>query len=115
MYGEEVYKGHLLKKQEAVRKLKLKKGDEAHFSIGDQVLIKNVKELQRQGGKMESALLGPLVLLSMRGKLALLASLDAPTPKKNIDLLTLIEPEERFPAKLKKVGTGFPLTTTIQP
>ena len=34
MYGEEVYKGHLLKKQEAVRKLKLKKGDEAHFSIG---------------------------------------------------------------------------------
>ena len=57
---------------------------------------------------MEDALLGPLVILSVRGKLATLASLDAPQKTvANIDLLThFIEPEERIPAKLKKVGTS---------
>ncbi|CAL8283342.1 unnamed protein product [Boreogadus saida] len=68
----EVYRGletfkavnkNVAKKQEAVRKRKIQKGEVAVFNIGDQVLIKNVKEQERKGGKMESTFLGPYVVL----------------------------------------------------
>ena len=85
------------------------------FTIGDQVLIKNVKEQERKGGKMESTFLGPLVVLQVRGKFATLASLNSPRKTvANVDILThFIEPE-RIPAKLKKVGTS-PLASPSPP
>ena len=65
---------------------------------------------------MESTFLGPYVVLMVRGKYATLASLS--TPRKtvaNSDNLThFIEPEERIPAKLKKVGTS-PLASPSPP
>ena len=78
------------------------------FTIGDQVLIKNVKEQERKGGKMESTFLGPLVVLQVRGKFATLASLNSPRKTvANVDLLThFIDQGERIPAKLKKVGNS---------
>ena len=86
------------------------------FTIGDQVLIKNVKAQERKGGKMESTFLGPLVVLQVRGKFATLASLNSPRKTvANVDILThFIEPEERIPAKLKKVGTS-PLASPSPP
>ena len=125
---EEVYRGldkqedtfkvvnkNVAKKQEAVRKRKIKKGEVAVFTVGDQVLIKNVKEQERKGGKMESTFLGPLVVLQVRGKFATLASLNSPRKTvANVDILThFIEPE-RIPAKLKKVGTS-PLASPSPP
>ncbi|CAL8264520.1 unnamed protein product [Gadus morhua 'NCC'] len=106
---------NVAKKQEAVRKRKIKKGEVGVFTIGDQVLIKNVKEQERKGGKMESTFLGPLVVLQVRGKFATLASLNSPRKTvANVDLLThFIEPE-RIPAKLKKVGTS-PLASPSPP
>ena len=126
---EEVYRGldkqedtfkvvnkNVAKKQEAVRKRKIKKGEVGVFTIGDQVLIKNVKAQERKGGKMESTFLGPLVVLQVRGKFATLASLNSPRKTvANVDILThFIEPEERIPAKLKKVGTS-PLASPSPP
>ena len=104
------------KKQEAVQKRKMLRGDKTSFNVGDRVLLRNIKELQRKGGKMERTSLGPLVILSLKGKLATLASLDAPQKTiANIDLLSqFIEPEERIPAKLKKVGTS-PLASPSPP
>ena len=104
------------KKQEAVQKRKMLRGDKTSFNVGDKVLLLNIKELQRKGGKMERSSLGPLVILSLKGKLATLASLDAPQKTiANIDLLSpFIEPEERIPAKLKKVGTS-PLASPSPP
>ena len=125
---EEVYRGldkqedtfkvvnkNVAKKQEAVRKRKIKKGEVGVFTIGDQVLIKNVKAQERKGGKMESTFLGPLVVLQVRGKFATLASLNSPRKTvANVDILThFIEPE-RIPAKLKKVGTS-PLASPSPP
>ncbi|CAL8403333.1 unnamed protein product [Arctogadus glacialis] len=94
----------------------MKKGEVAVFTIGDQVLIKNVKEQERKGGKMESTFLGPFVVLLVRGKFDTLASLNSPRKTvANIDNLThFIEPEERIPAKLKKVGTS-PLASPSPP
>ena len=126
---EEVYRGldkqedtfkvvnkNVAKKHEAVRKRKIKKGEVGVFTIGDQVLIKNVKAQERKGGKMESTFLGPLVVLQVRGKFATLASLNSPRKTvANVDILThFIEPEERIPAKLKKVGTS-PLASPSPP
>ena len=76
---EETFKAvnkNVAKKQEAVRKRKIQKGEVAVFNIGDQVLIKKVKEQERKGGKMESTFLGPYVVLMVRGKYATLASLN---------------------------------------
>ena len=47
------------KKQEAVKKRKMLRGDKTSFNIGDQVLLQNIKELQRKGGKMED-MVGPI-------------------------------------------------------
>ena len=107
---------NVLKKQKAVLKRKMLRGDKTSFNVGDKVLLLNIKELQRKGGKMERSSLGPLVILSLKGKLATLASLDAPQKTiANIDLLSqFIEPEERIPAKLKKVGTS-PLASPSPP
>ncbi|CAL8403351.1 unnamed protein product [Arctogadus glacialis] len=65
---------------------------------------------------MESTFLGPFVVLLVRGKFATLASLNSPRKTvANIDNLThFIEPEERIPAKLKKVGTS-PLASPSPP
>ena len=41
------------KKQEAVLKRKMLRGDKTSFNVGDKVLLRNIKELQRKGGKME--------------------------------------------------------------
>ncbi|KAK7918881.1 hypothetical protein WMY93_010165 [Mugilogobius chulae] len=70
--GEEVYDGlkeqelthnkaraNVLKSQQKTKLKRAKKGHEDHFNADDQVPMKNTRQEHREGGKMESDMLGP--------------------------------------------------------
>ncbi|RXN37825.1 gag-pol fusion [Labeo rohita] len=56
------------KVREKVRKRKALQGQEDRFEVGDKVLRKNIREEQRKGGKMGSAMLGPFTVVHIQGK-----------------------------------------------
>ncbi|XP_056267294.1 uncharacterized protein LOC130191665 [Pseudoliparis swirei] len=97
--------------QDRVRKRKSQIGQEDHFKVGDRVLQKNIKQEQRKGGKMESTMLGPFTIVELEGKKAVLATQKGKrVTQTNIDSLThCFQPEERIPAKLKRVLEPSPL------
>ncbi|XP_037835446.1 uncharacterized protein LOC108247144 [Kryptolebias marmoratus] len=96
---------NILKSQEKVRQRKQQRGEKDHFKVGDLVLLKNVRQEQRKGGKMEADMLGPLLIVNMEGKSADLVSEKGKTKlKENIDhLKRYFLPQERIFSKLKVV------------
>ena len=110
----EVYKEviHTVQKcQEKERKRKLLHGVDDHFRVGDFVLLKNIQQEQRKGGKMESEMLGPMKIGSIEGKSVTLVH-TLGTRIANFDQITrYIVPEERIPAKMQKLGCSSPLAT----
>ena len=110
----EVYKmviHNVQKSQEKVCKRKLLHGVDDHFEVGDFVLLKNIWQEQRKGGKMESDMLGPMEIGKIEGKSVILVH-KLGTRVANIDQITrYIEPEERIPAKLLKLGCPPPLAS----
>ncbi|TNN27481.1 hypothetical protein EYF80_062375 [Liparis tanakae] len=89
--------------QDGVRKRKSFIGQEDYFKVEDRVLQKNVRQEQRKGGKMESTMLGPFIIVELEGKKAVLATQKGKrVTQTNVDLIThYFQPEERIPAKLK--------------
>ena len=64
----EVYKKvihNIQKSQDKVCKRKLLYGVDDLFSVGDLVLLQNIQQEQRKGGKMESQMLGPMEIASI--------------------------------------------------
>lgn len=53
----EVVKQNIAKSQEKVRKRKMEKGQEDNFMAGDKVLVRNVRQENRKGGKMDPDML----------------------------------------------------------
>ncbi|CAK6981612.1 protein diaphanous homolog 1-like, partial [Scomber scombrus] len=96
---------NITKSQDKVRKQKQERGQETNFTVEDLVLRKNVRQEQTKGGELSSSMLGPLKITRLEGKSADLMDDDGKVaPKINIDHLTHdFKPEERIPAKLKKV------------
>lgn len=75
---KEVYnkvEANIAEMQEKVRKRKLAKGDDDSFAVGDKVLGKNIWEEQRKGGKLETDLLGPYMVIHINGTSADLTTL----------------------------------------
>lgn len=99
------------KSQDKVRKRKEDGGQEDNFKVGELVLQKNRRQEQRKGGKLEADFLGPLKIVALEGKSADLVSQRGKQKMKvNIDHLThYVQPEERVPAKLRKVLVSSPL------
>ena len=110
----EVYKKvihNIQKSQEKVRKRKLLYGVDDLFRVGDLVLLQNIQQEQRKGGKMESQMLGPMEIASIEGKSVKLVH-ELGTRIANFDQITrYIKPEERIPAKLQKLGCPSPLAS----
>ena len=73
--------------------------------MGDLVLLRNMKQELRKGGKQESNMLGPFKIAKLQGKIAELVTFKGKkTVCSNIDLLApYVLPEERIPAKLRKL------------
>ncbi|XP_030281592.1 uncharacterized protein LOC115586585 [Sparus aurata] len=99
------------KSQDKVRKRKEDRGQEDNFKVGELVLQKNIRQEQRKGGKLEADFLGPLKIVELEGKSADLVSQRGQRKiKVNIDhLIHYVQPEERVPAKLRKVLVSSPL------
>ena len=110
----EVYKKvihNMQKSQDKIGKRKLLHGVDDLFRVGDYVLLKNIYEEQRKGGKMESDMLGPMKIEAIEGKSVKLVH-KLGTRVANFDHIThYIEPEERIPAKLQKLGCPSPLAS----
>lgn len=102
---------NIKKSQDKVRKRKEEKGHADNFQIGEMVLRKNIRQEQRKGGKMAPDMLGPFKIIKLEGKNAdLITKKGKLTIKVNIDHLThYTEPEERIPAKLKRLCESSPL------
>lgn len=89
------------KVREKVRKRKARQGQEDRFKVGDKVLCKNIREEQRKGGKMGSAMLGPFTITNIEGTgVDLVSEKGKAILKVNVDHLSrYIEPEPRLPHK----------------
>ena len=96
---------NIKKSQDKVRKRKLDHGQVDHFKVGDLVLKRNKRLEQRKGGKLEPDILGPYRIVTIEGKIADIgAEKGEKTMQINIDHLShYVTPEERMPAKIKKV------------
>ncbi|CAL9685062.1 unnamed protein product [Knipowitschia caucasica] len=73
------------------------------FRVGDFVLVKNIRQEQRKGGKLERDMLGPFRIFSLDGKTASLKAPDGTVRKcMSIDHMTpYMVPCSRIPANLK--------------
>uniref|UniRef100_A0AAV2KN59 Uncharacterized protein n=1 Tax=Knipowitschia caucasica TaxID=637954 RepID=A0AAV2KN59_KNICA len=78
-------------------------GQDDQFRVGDFVLVKNIRQEQRKGGKLERDMLGPFRIFSLDGKTASLKAPDGTVRKcMSIDHMTpYIVPCSRIPANLK--------------
>lgn len=95
------------KVREKVRKRKTRQGQEDRFEVGDKVLRKNIREEQRKGGKMGSAMLGPFTISNIEGKgVDLVSEKGKAILKVNVDHLSrYIEAEPRLPHKWPTMAT----------
>ncbi|KAL7383539.1 hypothetical protein ABVT39_012776 [Epinephelus coioides] len=103
-------KANIEAKQQKVRKRKEDRGQADHFKVGDLVLKKNARQAMRKGDKLEASLVGPYKILKLEEKTAHLVSERGTQSKVNIDHLThYFQPEERIPAKIRKLIDPTPL------
>ncbi|KAL7408412.1 hypothetical protein ABVT39_023108 [Epinephelus coioides] len=103
-------KANIEAKQQKVRKRKEDRGQADHFKVGDLVLKKNARQAMRKGDKLEASLVGPYKMLKLEEKTAHLVSERGTQSKVNIDHLThYFQPEERIPAKIRKLIDPTPL------
>ncbi|CAK6973112.1 uncharacterized protein LOC117460705 [Scomber scombrus] len=115
-----VYKevqGNVIRSQKRVRERKEDRGQDDNFKPGDHVLMKNIWEQQRKGGKLEKDMLGPYEIMNITNKTTQLRLLTG-TGKimANIDhLVHYIEPEERVPVKLRREASPSPLASDSSP
>ncbi|KAK7879084.1 hypothetical protein WMY93_034133 [Mugilogobius chulae] len=61
-------RANVLRSQQKTTLKRAKKGHEDHFKVGDLVLMKNIREEQRKGGKLEDDMLGPFSIINIQGK-----------------------------------------------
>ncbi|KAL7370610.1 hypothetical protein ABVT39_005719 [Epinephelus coioides] len=103
-------KANIEAKQQKVRKRKEDRGQADHFKVGDLVLKKNARQAMRKGDKLEASLVGPYKILKLEEKTAHLVSERGTQSKVNIDHLNhYFQPEERIPAKIRKLIDPTPL------
>lgn len=103
-------KANIEAKQQKVCKRKEDRGQADHFKVGDLVLKKNARQAMRKGDKLETSLVGPYKILKLEEKTAHLVSERGTQSKVNIDHLThYFQPEERIPAKIRKLIDPTPL------
>ncbi|KAL7396473.1 hypothetical protein ABVT39_006364 [Epinephelus coioides] len=89
------------------------KTEEICQGLRDQVPVyneKNARQAMRKGDKLEASLVGPYKILKLEEKTAHLVSERGTQSKVNIDHLThYFQPEERIPAKIRKLIDPTPL------
>lgn len=97
----EVVKQNIAKSQEKVRKRKMEKGQEDNFMAGDKVLVRNVRQENRKGGKMDPDMLGPFTIVNIEDKNVDVVSTKGKKKLKfNVDhLIKYVEPEPHIPKK----------------
>ncbi|XP_049890788.1 uncharacterized protein LOC126384020 [Epinephelus moara] len=117
-------KANIEAKQQKVRKRKEDRGQADNFKVGDLVLKKNARQAMRKGDKLEASLVGPFKISKLEENTAHLVSERGKQSRVNTDHLThYFQPEERIPAKIKKLSDPTPLagsridppTTSVTP
>lgn len=80
-------KEHYRSKQKYLKKKRNEYIKNNIYRVGDTVVKKNVKSLQRKGGKIESKFLGPFTIVGLEGKVAQIRNDKDNTEMVNIDNL----------------------------
>ncbi|KAF4109768.1 hypothetical protein G5714_009020 [Onychostoma macrolepis] len=97
----EAVKLNISKSQDKVRKRKMERGQEDNFVVGDKVLVRNVRQENRKGGKMDPDMLGPFTVVKIEEKIVdVVSKKGKKTMTFNTDhLIKYVEPEPHIPKK----------------
>ncbi|ROL23527.1 hypothetical protein DPX16_18795 [Anabarilius grahami] len=97
----EAVKQKISNSQEKVRKRKMEMGQDDNFMAGDKVLVRNVRQENRKGGKMDPDMLGPFTIVKIEEKnVDVVSTKGKKIMKFNMDhLVKYVEPEPHIPKK----------------
>uniref|UniRef100_A0AAV2KJ11 PiggyBac transposable element-derived protein domain-containing protein n=1 Tax=Knipowitschia caucasica TaxID=637954 RepID=A0AAV2KJ11_KNICA len=101
--NQKVALGNKKKSQQKGRQKREQTGQDNKFHVGDFVLLRNIREEQQKGGKLEKDMLGPFRIFYLDGKTASLKA-----PDGTVDLGTPPPLDLSFPQKVD-LGTPPPL------